>query len=398
MEKIIAGREKLIKALNLAYDKVRNCFSDDDTDKFNSISYLIQSDVGSSFLSIDPEDIERVTYARNIKDKFIAKKRVKTSFRRFVRRQLGIDSKFCNDNLLDRFGSFVLSFLSDDISNRVKLLSGEEIVTFYSSTFTKTCMTGRENRKKIEFYAINSDKVKLAVLDNYIRAFVWQADGDKLVFDRVYPAGCDAVEVFRNWAKNNGYLLRANASGVVSLEETVEIFGENDISKNLFVTMKQAGYYPYLDTFRFGKLNDDNLILSNDKMFGDLSFTSTHGVFLKLEICIFCGGNVRKIFKSLEGICCEKCFRSRFVSCYNCGANKKNENLTPEEKFSFEMSGIFYCKRCLSFLVNNYKDDYSSYRQNYVYGGVNVYTNAPTMVAPITDVFSTNGYQIGRNR
>ena len=245
MEKLIKARETLILALIKANEKYH--LNDDSINKI--IVDPIVKDADNFYLS-SSEELGKVTYARNKSDKFNERKRVKTSFRRFLRRQLGINHHQYSDDWLDRFGCEVLSFLPFDINARIKVLNGDDILAFYCKTFVSTCMTGKANKEKIAFYATNKDKVNLAVMDNYMRAFIWNTDEDIKVLDRIYPSGnLDAEALFRKWATDKGYKLRLNPSGAINVSEKIGI--ENNLV--LHVTAKKCELYPYFDTFRFGK-------------------------------------------------------------------------------------------------------------------------------------------------
>lgn len=334
------GRKVLIEAIK----KVITEYDYAPGDREYQIFSLIFDDKDGLYLSLSDE-FGKVTYAKSAEDKLNPKKRVKTSLRRFIRRQLNIDSSVCSDSWLDRFGCKVLSNIPVDLDTRVKVLRGNDIVTFYANTFIHSCMTGRDNRDKITFYSNNPDKVGLAVMDNFVRAFVWKTDEGINIFDRVYPAGnIDAETLFRKWASSKGYLLRSNPSSVVPTYETVGIQG---CSNPLHVSMNfTLAKFPYLDTFRFGKfVSASAVIISNDCHFGDVDFVRTNGLYTQSILCHKCGTGCRNSGSVYTGeyFLCKKCWDQEFGVCYSCRAiyNKSHMKINPD-------NGRYYCTVCFA--------------------------------------------------
>lgn len=343
------GRKDLIKALN----SVMTSINRDDVRLLSSeknaallIFEKIINDNGNWYISLSDE-FGKITYAKSTEDKLSVKKRVKTSFRRFIRRQLSIDSTMCSDAWLDWFGCQVLSYLPYDINDKISILYENDIVKFYTKTFVDTCMTGSDNRLKIAFYANNPDKVGLVVFNNFVRAFLWHTDEGNFVLDRVYPAGNkDLISLIRKWAKEKEFCLRTNADGVVPKQETVAIDG-NIINH---VTMKIQTQYPYLDTFRFGNFNEKTVTLSNSNKFGNMSFVRTNGAFIVDMICTNCS---ERIFDNnyhtdliRGGYCCHNCYTKNYTRCRNCSCLCDRNVLSYQQTSMMNKYGYIYCNKC----------------------------------------------------
>ncbi|MFZ4768620.1 MAG: hypothetical protein ACOYLO_00470 [Ferruginibacter sp.] len=363
----IKERSRLVLAFIAAGQKHEQLFG-----RYDSIDSIIQMIVSNhnSLNASTSDEFNKITYiapCNKNEDSKNKDKRIKTSIRRFIRRQLNISIVRCNDTILDRFGSYILSNLSTNVDDRIKILKGNNISKLYAATTVRTCMTGLEHKPMIEFYAINADKISLAILDNYARAFIWKTDEGINVFDRIYPASGDHVEVFRNWAKEKGYLLRSNPTGVVSIKESVGI----EHGKYLHVTVNKNDSYPYLDTFRFGKWMDDKLILSNNKAFGNLELIRTNGKLVEYLPCEDCHTFFKEsgVFINNKHIC-EKCY-SLYCRCSKCFIYKHKDTLSEKENglTQYSVYCSFICDDCSSLIysvddLNYVNRDYSTLLNN----------------------------------
>lgn len=280
MNNVIKQHKALVDSLSLILKNSPNFYRG-----FNLVAdELISAIKATQYYPAICNDPGKISYAKSEDVKFNEKKRTKTSFKRFVRCQLNLCGRGYRGIDLDRLYCEILSVASPNIADRIKILSGKDIVKFYASTFNKTCMTGRKHSPKIEFYANNPDVVKMIVVDNNLRAFLWKTDEGKLVLDRVYPKHHRDIPLLRKWAADQGYLIRSNADGVVDRTESVGISG----GMVYHVTVNKSEYYPYLDTFRFGKIVDDKIILSNSADFGNIDFINCHGIYGESPTCAAC--------------------------------------------------------------------------------------------------------------
>jgi hypothetical protein len=122
-----------------------------------------------------------------------------------------------------------------------------------------SCMRQSERNKFMNLYVKNN--VKMLVLfsdDNKVRAraLLWDnikefdSDNTYKFMDRIYTVYDHDVDVFKKWAKENGYMTKYEQSA--KSEIYVEIDG-NPEKKHLYVILDNhsLSYYPYLDTFKY---------------------------------------------------------------------------------------------------------------------------------------------------
>lgn len=156
---------------------------------------------------------------------------------------------------------------------RVRVYTGKDIITTYNSFKGKrgldTCMV-KDNKPNelLGLYSMNPDVIALHCLEDFestkARALVWTLEnGDKIV-DRIYPNSGENFQKFKQYFKQKeNYYIRSNHK----MSNDGEIITVNK-KQNIIVTLKSKNmeYFPYLDTFQFGKCEGDKLILSNTRL------------------------------------------------------------------------------------------------------------------------------------
>ena len=282
----------------------------------NEIIETTRKDNDGFYLSISEDEPNRVSYLRSSSHKV----RTKTTLQRFIRRQLGYDGTVISDSNLDKFCNLVLLLIDDTIANNVELISGPEISKYYSNTTILSCMTGTCYSHKTSIYSMNKN-VQMAVFNKEVRALLWLSDNGTYILDRAYPAGHWGVEFIRTWALKKGYVVRNNPDSITT--DTNNGLSDNTIH---YITLKHDETFPYMDTFKYGKKNGANLVVSNDPSFGNLVFTCTDGTVSKKLACHKCGSvcsdivnyyNVLNEFgKNI--VHCEKCYKTNAFKCNVC--------------------------------------------------------------------------------
>ncbi len=293
------------------------------------------------------------------------KKRVPQSLGRYVRRHLNVTIEQLSDVALDTFVKETIKYL--DISEKIEIISGPRIEEQYKDTSkVSTCMGGPSNCIKVRLYAENPEKVKMVLFDKgTLRALLWTADDGQVILDRIYPDGHSYCQAIRNWAKSQGFILKATqGTGEFRLSD----------SSIRYITLKRPsnGRYPYVDTFQNGKIDGDNIILSNSREKGhNVPLSSTSGVINIPINCKECGASISSQnlndYKTLEDgtILCNACYSKRFVECELCNKiiKKENAKVINEMTFSceacFEHSGACACCGFLSLKLVNGKDMFS---------------------------------------
>ena len=316
MNKITKDRIKLIRGIQTALNLD---FNSADKKTIKNIIKKIRADKKKHYLSLSQEIPNKVSYAPKPEYKFCTDKRVRTTLRRYIRRQLKVPVDKLSDKALFQMGRAVIGNITlyNDLEQRIKILEGHDIVRHYEKTATESCMTG-DNACYVELYALNPDKVKLVVLDDYVRALLWTCDDGTVVLDRIYPSGCDAVALLQSWAKQKGYVYRVSegvsSNGCVSLSD----------DKVHCVTVKYDEYFPYLDTFAYA---DDHyngtMTLSNEYSFGNIELHETDGgtSLSNSYYCCCCDRSLTDDERhTYDGeTYCPDCFYDRFFYCHNCG-------------------------------------------------------------------------------
>ena len=163
------------------------------------------------------------------------------------------------------------------------ILSGQDLIKGYKKEFYyegkgnknelfKSCMTNHPEYLKI--YTENPSVCSMITAQTvegkiYGRALLWNAEfnGSPIkIMDRVYSVKQSDEQMFRQWAKDNGYICREfnNNDSDTHAHKFIDVNGEQ---KNICgSTVKLEKYrflkYPYLDTFKF--LDRENGISTND--------------------------------------------------------------------------------------------------------------------------------------
>ena len=191
--------------------------------------------------------------------------------------------KFLSENAFQEFGikdsdveKFVNSYKSyfNYDPSKLQIVEGEDVRKYYLEDnyfrpdgyrygyLWNSCMRQVERNKFMNLYVLNN--VKMLVLfsdDNKVRAraLIWEDvkefDSDKTYkfMDRIYTVYDHDVDVFKKWAKENGYLTKWEQNAKSELY--IDIDG-NPERKHLYVVLEKhnLSWYPYLDTFKYYNL------------------------------------------------------------------------------------------------------------------------------------------------
>jgi len=206
-----------------------------------------------------------------------------------TKRKLDKSEIYSIENIVNSYKSWA------NINNKFKFveLKGREIVTkgyntryYYikMGTLLRSCM----NNKKlfIGLYKRNKKKISLLTLqDNngkiHTRALVWKLDRpfNTILMDRVYYISDYMIDMFQEYAKENGWLYRSNYNtGITNKEYT------NYNNKELLqVQLNTWGniFHPYMDTMIYRTGLDG--IFTNKKIFNTKwKMTRTDGLMTRI--------------------------------------------------------------------------------------------------------------------
>jgi hypothetical protein len=192
---------------------------------------------------------------------------------RFVKKFLSenaFDEFDIKDSDVEKFVNSYKSYFNFD-PTKLKIVEGEDVKKYYLEdnyfrpdgyrygTLWNSCMRQSERNKFMNLYVYND--VKMLVLfsdDNKVRAraLLWNdvkefnSDKSYKFMDRIYTVYDHDVDIFKKWAKENGYLTKWEQNAKTELYVDVD---ENPERKHLYVILEKhnLSYYPYLDTFKY---------------------------------------------------------------------------------------------------------------------------------------------------
>jgi len=232
----------------------------------------------SDTLSYLPKAKYHIINDDNTKDPFgdgIGRTTIKIG--RFVRKflsQSAFEEFNIKDSDVEKFVNFFKSYFNFDPS-KMMIVSGEEIKKYYLEenyfrpsgcrygTLWNSCMRQKERNEFMELYAVNPEAKMLVLFDDdetgrkvRARALLWDGvkdfDSDKeyKFMDRIYTVYDHDVVVFKNWAKENGYLSKWEQNAKSEIYVDVDNHPER---KHLYLILKNhnLSWYPYLDTFKY---------------------------------------------------------------------------------------------------------------------------------------------------
>lgn len=192
---------------------------------------------------------------------------------RFIRKFLS-DEAFkefgIKDSDVEKFVNSYKSYFNYD-PEKLKIVEGEDVKKYYLEdnyfkpdghrygTLWNSCMRQSERNKFMNLYVLNDIKMLVLFSDNgevRARALLWEDvkefDSDKTYkfMDRIYTVYDHDVNIFKNWAKENGYLTKWEQNAKSELYVNVD---GNPERKHLYIILDKhnVSYYPYLDTFKY---------------------------------------------------------------------------------------------------------------------------------------------------
>lgn len=284
-------------------------------------------------------DPGKVSYASKPELRYVKNSRTRTTFGRYVRRQLAIETSVISDNSLKAIAADLFAFACDIGSDDFRVISGRDIVDTYRDCVGGcSCMTG-DDANKTELYAIN-DNISMLIYKDMARALLWKCDCGTKVMDRIYPNDGSHVSAMRKWAYANGYMVRVNNS----FPSSGSLLEDDNFYK---VTVKIPDLWPYMDTFRYAiSYNNRTAVLSNERRDHAIMLDSTCGEGPCSDgectyTCSHCGERVSDSDDLFGPDCnlCESCCSDLYATCNYCG-----EYVNVDEVVTIADEG--YCTCC----------------------------------------------------
>lgn len=199
--------------------------------------------------------------------------RTKIKVGRFIKRFLSknaFEEFGINDSDVEKFVNYYKSYFNYD-PKKLIVIEGEDIKKYYLEdnyfrpdgcrygSLWNSCMRQPDRNKFMTLYSVNPVKMLVLLTDDgqvRARALLWDeikefnSNNVYKFMDRIYTVYDHDVDIFKKWAKDNGYLTKWEQNAKSELY--VDIDG-NPERKHLYVILENhnLSYYPYLDTFKF---------------------------------------------------------------------------------------------------------------------------------------------------
>jgi len=195
-----------------------------------------------------------------------------------------------------------------------------------------SCMSN-VNSNYFDIYMSNPDVCELVILkseedDSLIvgRALLWTLSDGKKFMDRIYTIKDSDVQLFRDWAKENGWYTKQYNSSSDS-GRAIAPDGTNVDLGTITVNIKRGMYdaYPYLDTLKYFKPGDGTLSNRRTGRGDEYTLEDTSG---ELWRCEYCGGSGMQTCGNCDGdgwFDCNRCSGSGERECGECSGSGKVE-------------------------------------------------------------------------
>jgi hypothetical protein len=226
-------------------------------------------------------------------------------------------------------------------------IKGQEIGHWYhysnykerSGSLGSSCMSN-VNPDYFDIYISNPDVCELVILkseedDSLIvgRALLWTLSDGKKFMDRIYTIKDSDVQLFRDWAKENGWYTKQYNSSSDSGRAIAPDGSDVDLGK-ITVDIKRGMYdaYPYLDTLKYFRPGDGTLSNRRIGRGDEYTLEDTSG---DLYRCEYCGGSGNQTCGNCDGdgwFDCNRCSGSGERSCGECSGSGKVEGEEGEEE------------------------------------------------------------------
>lgn len=210
-----------------------------------------------------------------------------------------------------------------------------------SGSLGSSCMSN-VNSNYFDIYMTNTDVCKLIILrsvedDSLIvgRALLWTLNDGKKFVDRIYTIQDSDVQLFRDYARENGWYTKqynsSSDSGRVNAPDGTQV----DLGK-ITVDIKAGMYeaYPYLDTLKYFKPREGTLSNVRTGRGDEYTLEDTSG---ELWRCEYCGGSGMQTCGNCDGdgyFDCHRCSGSGERECGECNGSGKVEGEEGEEECS----------------------------------------------------------------
>jgi len=327
--RVLTARLNLVRVLKrhssdpLAYKLLLEVYEPSEKDKERFVAFSCEKD---GYLS----------YARRPEHRYSVKSRVRIKVGRYLRQFYAGD--IISDEDIGRL-SCILGF-AEKCGVEPRIVEGHAITEIYRQEFGhSSCMTG-DDCDKVELYAINPDKIQMALIDDTFkaRALIWTMDDGTRYLDRQY-GNAEAAGHLVKWAEEQGW------NHYDKRRET-----------KMICTLQRPDLFPYLDTMRYARVRGDEIVLCNMSSFDyNYCLDRTDGNLEDVLCCSSCGEDCSEEDATQEecGTYCSDCWSERFRLCERCGETCRSDDTytvnvdgdTEEWCEGCRNARAFYCER-----------------------------------------------------
>ena len=282
---------------------------------------------------------ERLVKTQDDKSKEVwSKNRQELKIGRAVRALLKSAGKEVLDKDIEQFVNLYKSTIDklNDKFSYFEVVTGSDIAHWYhhrnylvrSGTLGNSCMSAAPARW-LEIYTENPNQCELVIFKSQDdpekiigRALLWTLPDGKRFMDRIYVNNDSDVQLFRDYAKENGWYSKYyNNSGGDTKAYSPE-GGSVDLDLRITLDVKDYNNFPYLDTLKYFTPGSGVL----DPYNGEYLLEDTGGGHS--GSCEYCGGSGRLECGDCYGSGeyeCGECEGSGNVQCRTCRGNGKEE-------------------------------------------------------------------------
>ena len=239
-----------------------------------------------------------------------------------------------------------------------EVVDGDDIYHWYQreNYFEKkgqlggSCM-GSARESWLEIYTANPNQVKLIIMkseddDSMIvgRALLWSLRDGKRFMDRVYTINDSDIQLFREYAKENGWYAKYHNGSTSNSQSIAPEGGIVNLDLTVILDQKDYEHFPYLDTLKHftpgsGRLNNQN---------GEYLLEDTGGDYVR---CDSCGGNGTQECYDCDGrgeVDCNECDGEGTEECNECDGNGTQQcnNCDGEGQVEDEEGNSEECPEC----------------------------------------------------
>jgi len=345
------SNNKLFEQLGYTYEEGSEAYSPNSRDLGEVIAKVTSETSGKSYAWVKFKDqsgndvgqgvynVEKIRYVDERIKKVWSSNRQEIKVGRAMRALLKESGVEFADKDFETFVNLYKAAIDkiNDKFSYIEVVRGSDIAHWYhnknyfekSGTLGSSCMSSAPE-SWLEIYTANPE-VGLVIYksiddtDKIIgRALLWELKDGKEFLDRIYTVNDSDVQLFRDYAKENGWYYKeynnSSDSGFVIAPDGSRI--NLDLTVNL--TDASMSEFPYLDTLKY--FSRRSKTISNKHVDGCYVLEDTSGDYVRP--CDTCGGEGRMECSDCDGSGseeCNNCSGNGEVDCSECDGSGKEE-------------------------------------------------------------------------